>query len=70
MKEDGFEYCVPATFRGVTLRKWQIEKLRAGETVYIRGLTSKKDKTYQGYIRFDKEMGRIEFSFKKPFIEV
>jgi len=66
LKEDGFEWCVPATFRGVTLRRWQIEKLQAGETAYIRDLLSKKGKKYQGYISFDKEMGRIEFSFKKP----
>jgi len=65
--EGGFEWCVPATFRGVTLRRWQIEKLQAGETAYIRGLVSKKGKKYQGYIRFDEETGRIEFSFKKPF---
>ncbi len=69
-KEDGFEYCVPTTFRGVTLRRWQIEKLKAGGTAYIRGLVSKKWKTYQGYIRFDKESGRIEFSFKKPSNDV
>jgi len=66
VKEGGFEWCVPATFRGVTLRRWQIDKLKAGETAYIRGLTSKKGKKYQGYIRFDKETGRINFSFKKP----
>lgn len=65
LKEDGFEFCVPATFRGVMLRIWQIEKLKAGERAYIRGLTSKKGKIYQGYIRFDKEAGRIVFSFKK-----
>lgn len=65
--EGGFEWCVPATFRGVRLRRWQIEKLQAGETAYIRGLVSKKGKKYQGYIRFDEETGRIEFSFKKPF---
>ncbi|WP_346986006.1 DUF3945 domain-containing protein [Chryseobacterium sp. POE27] len=64
LKGDGFEWCVPATFRGVTLRRWQIEKLQAGETTYIRGLVSKKGKTYQGYMDFDKKMGRIEFSFK------
>ncbi|MFC4163436.1 DUF3945 domain-containing protein [Epilithonimonas zeae] len=66
VKEGGFEWCVPATFRGVTLRRWQIDKLKVGETAYIRGLTSKKGKKYQGYIRFDKETGRINFSFKKP----
>ena len=67
LKGDGFEFCVPATFRGVMLRRWQIEKLKAGETAYIRGLTSKKGKKYQGYIRFDKEFGRIVFSFKKQW---
>jgi hypothetical protein len=65
LNKDGFEWCVPATFRGVTLRRWQLEKLKAGETAYIRGLTSKKGKTYQGYIHFDKQTGRITFSFKK-----
>lgn len=33
---------------------------------YIKGLESRKGKTYQGYIRFDKVTGRIEFSFKNP----
>jgi len=66
VKEGGFEWCIPATFRGVTLRRWQIEKLRAGETAYIKGLLSKKGKIYQGYISFDKKLGRIDFSFKKP----
>jgi len=55
---------VPAHFRGVKLRKWQMDKLRAGETAYIKGLESKKGKMYQGYIRFDRVTGRIEFSFK------
>lgn len=67
LKEDGFEFCVPATFRGVMLRRWQIEKLKEGETAYIRGLVSKKGKKYQGYICFDKEVGRIVFSFKKQW---
>lgn len=65
LKENGFEWCVPTTFRGVTLRRWQIEKLKAGEPAYIKGLISKMGKTYQGYIRFNKETGMIEFSFKK-----
>ncbi|MCJ8154114.1 DUF3945 domain-containing protein [Chryseobacterium sp. SSA4.19] len=64
--EHCFEFVVPSTFRGKALRRWQLEKLKAGETAYIRGLISKKGKTYQGYIHFDKEIGRIVFSFKKP----
>ncbi|NMR33220.1 DUF3945 domain-containing protein [Chryseobacterium aquaticum] len=57
---------VPAHFRGVKLRRWQMDKLMAGETAYIKGLESKKGKTYQGYMSFDKTTGRIEFSFKNP----
>lgn len=63
---NAFKWCVPATFRGVTLRWWQIEKLKAGESAYIRGLISRKGKKYQGYILFDKESGGIDFSFNKP----
>ncbi|MBW8523838.1 DUF3945 domain-containing protein [Chryseobacterium chendengshani] len=57
---------VPATFRGKPLHKWQIEKLKAGETSYINGLTDSKGKKYQGYISFDKNIGKFEFSFKNP----
>jgi hypothetical protein len=57
---------VASHFRGVKLRRWQIEKLKAGEMAYIKGLESRKGKTYQGYMSFDKTIGRIEFSFKNP----
>lgn len=57
---------VPSHFRGFKLRSWQMDKLKAGETAYIKGLESRKGKTYQGYMSFDKETGRIEFSFKNP----
>ncbi|OCK51297.1 hypothetical protein BA768_17255 [Chryseobacterium sp. CBo1] len=64
--EYSFEFVVPSTFRGKALCKWQIERLKAGEMAYIRGLVSEKGKEYQGYIRFDKQVGRILFAFKKP----
>jgi hypothetical protein len=57
---------VPSHFRGIKLRRWQMDKLKAGETAYIKELESRKGKTYQGYIRFDKAIGRIVFSFKNP----
>lgn len=57
---------IPTTFRGQPLHQWQIEKLKAGETAYINGLTDSKGKKYQGYISFDKNFGRFEFSFKNP----
>ncbi|KQK26110.1 hypothetical protein AR438_11050 [Chryseobacterium aquaticum] len=64
--EDNFELGVPSTFRGIKLRRWQIEKLKAGEMAYIKGLESRNGKTYQGYMSFDKAIGRIVFSFKNP----
>ncbi|MDP9955037.1 hypothetical protein J2X97_000674 [Epilithonimonas hungarica] len=64
--EHSFEFVVPSTFRGKNLLRWQIDKLRAGEMAYIKGLESKKGKMYKGYIWFDKEVGRIVFSFKNP----
>ncbi|MCX8524681.1 DUF3945 domain-containing protein [Chryseobacterium formosus] len=57
---------VPSHFRGVRLLQWQMDKLKAGETAYIKGLESKKGSTYQGYIRFEKKIGEIVFSFKNP----
>ncbi|MPT32699.1 MAG: DUF3945 domain-containing protein [Chryseobacterium sp.] len=63
--EHRFEFVVPSTFRGKALCRWQSEKLKAGEIAYISGLVSEKGREYQGYIRFDKEVGRIVFSFKK-----
>jgi len=61
---------IPNTFRGKPLHKWQIEKLKAGESAYINGLTDSKGKKYQGYISFDKSIGKFEFSFKNPKKEI
>ncbi|GAA4161132.1 DUF3945 domain-containing protein [Chryseobacterium ginsenosidimutans] len=41
---------VPSHFRGIKLRRWQIEKLKAGDIAYINGLESRKGKEYQGYM--------------------
>lgn len=57
---------VPSHFRGVKLRQWQMDKLKSGDTAYIKGLESRKGKTYQGYMNFDNTVGRIVFSFKNP----
>lgn len=51
-------------FRGVKLKKWQMEKLKVGEVAYVDGLVDKNGKKYQGYLRFDKKVGKFEFSFK------
>lgn len=64
--QPNFETEVPTVFRGKYLRKWQMDKLKAGETAYISGLVNKNGKKYQGYLSFDWRIGRIEFSFKNP----
>lgn len=63
--EHHFEFVVPLNFRGQNLRRWQIEKLKAGEMVYISGLVSEKGREYRGYILFDKKVSKIVFSFKR-----
>lgn len=55
---------VPEVFRGKKLKKWQMEKLKVGEVAYVDGLVDKNGKKYQGYLRFDKKVGKFEFSFK------
>lgn len=56
----------PRTFRGKELSDKQYEKYNAGVTVHIDGLIDKKGEKYQGYITFNKETGKEQFSFSDP----
>lgn len=56
----------PRVFRGQELDDKQYGKFKAGETVYVDGLTDSKGKAYQGYITFNKETFKTEFSFTNP----
>ncbi|AYM99234.1 DUF3945 domain-containing protein [Chryseobacterium sp. 3008163] len=56
----------PKVFRGKELDVAQYEKFKAGQTVYVDGLVDGKGKAYQGYITFDKETSKTEFSFTNP----
>ncbi|WP_415326292.1 DUF3945 domain-containing protein [Chryseobacterium sp. MMS23-Vi53] len=56
----------PRVFRDRELDDKQYEKFRAGETVYVGGLTDSKGKEYQGYITFNQETSKTEFSFTNP----
>lgn len=56
----------PKNFRGQALNEQQQERLNQGEKVYIEGLIDKKGKSYQGYISFNKETGKTDFSFNNP----
>lgn len=57
---------VPRVFRGQELDDRQYEKFKAGETVYVSGLMDGKGKEYQGYITFNKETAKTDFSFTHP----
>nr|WP_199161654.1 SDR family NAD(P)-dependent oxidoreductase [Elizabethkingia sp. ASV34] len=57
---------VPKVFRGKELDDSQYEKFKAGQTVYVDGLTDAKGKAYQGYITFNKETSKTDFSFNHP----
>lgn len=56
----------PKVFRGKELDDSQYEKFKAGQTIYIDGFTDAKGKAYQGYITFNKETSKTEFSFTHP----
>ncbi|WP_294297490.1 DUF3945 domain-containing protein [uncultured Chryseobacterium sp.] len=56
----------PRVFRGQKLNDKQYEKFKAGETIYVDGLTDNKGKAYQGYITFNKETFKTDFSFTHP----
>lgn len=56
----------PKIFRGKELDDSQYEKFKAGQTVYVDGLTDAKGKAYQGYITFNKEIFKTDFSFNHP----
>lgn len=56
----------PRVFRGKELDDAQYDKFKAGQTVYVDGLVDGKGKAYQGYITFNKETSKTNFSFTNP----
>ncbi|HXJ99688.1 MAG TPA: DUF3945 domain-containing protein [Gelidibacter sp.] len=56
----------PKVFRGKELNTEQQQKFKDGQTVYVSGLVDKKGKEYNGYITFNKETNKTDFSFQNP----
>lgn len=56
----------PKTFRNKELDKEQYQKFKDGQTVYISGLVDKSGKEYNGYITFNKQTNKTDFSFQNP----
>ena len=57
---------VPKTFRDKELDKEQYQKFKNGQTVYVSGLVDKNGKEYNGYITFNKQTNKTDFSFQNP----
>jgi len=56
----------PKTFRDKELDNEQYQKFKDGQTVYVSGLVDKKSKGYNGYITFNKDTNKTDFSFQNP----
>ncbi|WP_282631092.1 DUF3945 domain-containing protein [Empedobacter sedimenti] len=59
----------PKIFRNKELSEQQHNELKDGKTVFIDGLLDKKGQTYQGYISFNKELGKTQFMFPNQLKE-
>lgn len=56
----------PRTVRGKELDNEQYQKFKEGQTIYVAGLVDKQGKEYKGYLTFNKNTGRTDFSFNNP----
>lgn len=57
---------VPKVFRGKELDNVQQQKLKDGLTVFLSGLVDKKGKEYHGFITYNKDTNKTDFSFQNP----
>jgi hypothetical protein len=56
----------PKAFRGKELTDKQYEKLQEGKPVQVKGLVDKNLKMYEGFITYNKETGKTQFSYDNP----
>jgi len=56
----------PRVVRGKELSDGDYKKFNEGRTVYVTGLIDGKGKEYKGYLTFNKETGKTDFSFTNP----
>jgi hypothetical protein len=57
---------VPRTIRGKELNEQQYEQFKEGKTIYVDSLVDKQGKEYKGYLTFNKDTGKVGFSFSNP----
>ncbi len=68
-REEFKNFEAPKIFRNKELSEQQYNELKDGKTVFIDGLIDKKGQTYQGYISFNKELGKTQFIFPNQLKE-
>lgn len=68
-REEFKNFEAPKIFRNKELSEQQYNELKDGKTVFIDGLIDKKGQTYQGYISFNKELGKTQFMFPNQLKE-
>ncbi|MDO5523622.1 MAG: DUF3945 domain-containing protein [Bacteroidia bacterium] len=56
----------PRFVRGKELNDEQYNKFKSGQTIYVNDLVDKKGQTYKGYLTYNVEKGKTEFSFGNP----
>ncbi|SEJ13495.1 Protein of unknown function [Myroides marinus] len=57
------------TFRGKELTDKEQAELLEGKSVYIKDLIDKRGNPYQGYVTYNKETKKADFSFQNPIKE-
>ncbi|WP_299671970.1 DUF4099 domain-containing protein [uncultured Polaribacter sp.] len=57
---------IPKVIRGKALTDPERENLKNGKTIYIDGFLSKEGKSYTGYLNYNSNNGKVDFSFKNP----
>lgn len=68
-REEFKNFEAPKIFRNKELSEQQHNELKDGKTVFIDGLIDKRGQTYQGYISFNKELGKTQFMFPNQLKE-
>src|SRR5690606_14981110 len=56
----------PRFIRGKELDDNQYQRFKDGQTIYVPDLKDKEGKEYKGYLTFNKETAKTEFSFSNP----
>ncbi|MDX6187833.1 DUF3945 domain-containing protein [Flavobacterium sp. Fl-318] len=56
----------PRIFRGKELDENQYQQFKEGKVIYVDGLVDKQGKEYKGYVTFNVNNGKVDFSFSNP----